>query len=89
MKVPIIKKTKDYGKFDFIKWNRSLSNSNLNRLETENKKNFQMHLFPIVVDKNFQIVDGQHRFQVCKTNKWDVYYVQDNESLEGVQDYYE
>ena len=84
-----VQRSFDYNKFKFVKWNRDLNKSNLLKLESENKKKFQMHLFPIVVDKKLNIIDGQHRFQVCKANGWEVFFLQDKEELKGTDDYYE
>tara|TARA_B100000809_G_C15016290_1_gene486796 strand:- start:8 stop:814 length:807 start_codon:yes stop_codon:yes gene_type:complete len=76
---PIINKTNDYGKFSFVYFNRDINTTNLKGLIAENKKLFQMHLFPIIVDTDYKILDGQHRFIACKKNNWPVFFVTSEE----------
>jgi len=75
MEAPVIIKETDYSKFTLISWNRELSPQNMDKLEVENKKEFKMQYFPILVDANLNVIDGQHRFSVCKNNNWPVYYI--------------
>jgi hypothetical protein len=72
---PMINKSDNYDQFKFIDWNRELNQSNITKLTNENIKNFKMHLFPIIVDENHRIIDGQHRFTACKNEGWHVYYI--------------
>jgi len=85
IKPPKIKKTQNYDKFNLIDWNRSIHKNNVDSLVNENKKEFKMHLFPIVVDSDLNIIDGQHRFTACMENEWPVYYIE----KENVEEYYE
>lgn len=72
--------TTDYSKFKFYKSNRPVrKNPDLeNSLLNENKLEYN----PIVVDKNYYIVDGQHRFTICKNNNLELYYTVDPEASE-------
>jgi hypothetical protein len=74
--VMIIQKTKDYSKFNLLKWNRPIDQKNVKKLIDENKKQFNFDSFPILVDENFSIIDGQHRFMACKQLGCDIYYIQ-------------
>jgi hypothetical protein len=72
---PKIQKSLDYSKFKKIKWNRQLDDNNFKKLLKENIKIFQLHKFPIIVTTNYEIIDGQHRFEVSKKLKSPIYYI--------------
>lgn len=72
-----IKTSFNYDSFKLIDWNREINKQNLGKLISLNKKRFQMHLFPILVSKEFEIIDGQHRFTACKEIGCPVYYIVD------------
>jgi hypothetical protein len=72
---PEIRKTANYDIFKMIKWNRSLNRPNVIKLIEENRKHFQLHKFPILVTKDFKIIDGQHRFNAAKELGSPVYYI--------------
>jgi len=74
---PEIKKTTDYSRFTRLDWNRSIDATNFNRLLKENEKEFQLHKFPIIVTPSFEIIDGQHRYEVSKRIGSPVYYIVD------------
>lgn len=76
-----IYKTKDYSKFIVDdEYNRDVNESNVKKI----KKSITTYgdhgaVFPIVVDNNFRIIDGQHRFTARKEMNLSIYYVQDIE----------
>lgn len=72
---PEIKKSYNYDQFKKIAWNRSLDKSNLAKLIEENRKDFKLHNFPIIVTEDMKVVDGQHRLQVAKELGSPVYYI--------------
>jgi len=74
-KVPQICVTVDYNAFKIISFNRQINPRNLSRIVTQAQKDFKLHLFPIIVNENMEIIDGQHRFTACKTHGWPVYYI--------------
>lgn len=81
----IIHSTKDYGMFSFLKENRPLRGEHVLALTKAITKNNMLAYNPIIVNKNFQIIDGQHRFIVAKNNELDLYYViRENASVEDV-----
>jgi hypothetical protein len=56
--------TKDYDKFEPINGNRSLNQLHINRLKQSIKEEYlETH---IIVNANYEIIDGQHRFTVIK-----------------------
>lgn len=68
-------KTKDYSIFKFADFNRKIHEGNVKKLLELNKVENNLHLFPIVVDKKFVVIDGQHRLEVCKRLGSPVYYI--------------
>ena len=82
---PTILKSLNYDSFSLIGWNRSITENNVKKLVKENEKEVKMHLFPIIVDSNLSIIDGQHRFETCKRLKLPVYYI----IKSGANDHYE
>lgn len=65
-------KTRDYDKFNLIKGNRTINMEQVVKL----KRSFQEKQLPIpiIVDKSMNILDGQHRWYVCKENNLDLYF---------------
>jgi hypothetical protein len=74
---PEVKRSTNYDIFKKIDWNRSICKLNLAKLVKENRDNFQLHRFPILVTKDFKIIDGQHRYEVAKEIGSPVYYIMD------------
>jgi hypothetical protein len=80
-----IYETKDYSKFKHILGNRVLDPRNLMVIENSVQKNGYI-LNPIKVNKDFEIIDGQHRFHVLRKMGMPIhYYVDDNAVLKDVQ----
>jgi len=71
-----ISKTKDYSKFKFLKGNRQLDRRNINTLIDSIKNNNLLSCNPIIVNSKMEVIDGQHRLEVCKKLKLEVYYVE-------------
>lgn len=71
-KVTDIRKTNDYDKFKNIVGNRDLRGTNYNRLIQSMEK--KQLIIPILVNSQFEIIDGQHRFEVCRTLGLPLYY---------------
>jgi len=83
---PRIETTYDYDKFNFIKFNRKINKCNFDKLKVETKKDFKMHLFPVTVDIDYNIIDGQHRFMVCKEIGAPIYFIKTNSRAVGIED---
>lgn len=76
--------TRDYSKFQSLHGNRMLNLAHIKRL-TDSMSQKQL-VCPIIVNHNFQIIDGQHRFTVCKELSLPVYYIKvDSYGLKEVQ----
>ena len=83
---PRIQKTTNYGIFRHLNFNRNLDKTNLTKLRKQTEKRFQMHKFPIIVNKNYEIIDGQHRFEVCRDMGTPVYYIVENKEQAEISD---
>ena len=65
--------TYDYGKFKHIEGNRQLDQGNCRKLLASMKRNDSK--VPIIVTKDFHVIDGQHRLFVRKQLLLPVYYI--------------
>jgi hypothetical protein len=66
-------KTTDYHLFSFISGNRKVNMAHARRLEKSFSK--RQLLSPIIVNEHYQIIDGQHRYTVCKKLSLPIYYL--------------
>lgn len=66
-------KTYDYSLFSFIKGNRAVNASHLRGLENSMKDNYLFTI--IIVNENYEIIDGQHRFTIISKLLLPVYYI--------------
>lgn len=67
-----ILKTTDYSLFKKVKGNRTVNRANLNAIVTSMEQ--QQLITPIMINEKYEIIDGQHRFEACKTLKLPVYF---------------
>lgn len=74
----IYKKTKDYDKFKFFGFNRPLNEGLVKRLMDSISQIGYMDGSVITVDKDYAILDGQHRFTACMRLGLDINYVISN-----------
>jgi len=82
-----IKKTKSYDQFNILKFNRPLKKSQLRNLTNSIKKNNMLHLHPIIVDSDMNVIDGQHRLEVASELKASIYYlVDDNVDMDHIME---
>lgn len=72
----IINSTTDYDKFNLLTYNRPINESHVHRLMKLMRVDNQTDIFPIVVDKDFNVVEGQHRLAAAKALKIPIYYIQ-------------
>lgn len=85
---PEIMLTKNYSKFKLHQKNRKINYSKVERLAAAIDKINLLPIYPIVVNKKFEILDGQHRFEAAKSIKADIYYLvsESNYGIENVAD---
>lgn len=80
-----IEHTYDYDKFKFVGINRQVIKKHaMSIADAINLRNL-LHLFPVIIDLNWNVMDGQHRISACKIIqaskllRLPVYYIQDPE----------
>ena len=71
--------TREYARFRMVNGNRQLNDRKINRIMREMADgNDMMRYYPIQVQENkdrLDILDGQHRFWICRHLKRPVYYI--------------
>ena len=68
-----IKVTKNYEQFSYIKGNRIINTNHLNKIVKSMEGKYVPN--PIIVNGNYEILDGQHRFEACKELGLPLYYM--------------
>lgn len=67
--------TKDYDKFKVLESNREIKRPLVKMLE-ESIEIWNLTLYkPMIVLKDFSIIDGQHRFEACKNLEEEIHYI--------------
>lgn len=75
--------TSDYSKFKSIEGNGEVDGGHVSKIIREFKEVGQLN--PIIVNSDFEVVDGQHRLEACKKSKRNVeYIIVDNDSLKAI-----
>lgn len=64
--------TTDYTKFKDISGNRLKNKLHLKRLKSSIERGYLMTI--IIVNENYEIIDGQHRFNILKELNYPIYY---------------
>lgn len=67
-----VRKTNDYGKFKFVDGNRDIEKTAILKKSISENGWYRQ---PILVNENFQIIEGQHRFVVCKELMLPIEYI--------------
>ena len=65
--------TNDYSKFKTLKGNRKLNKLHVKRLRESFAKAYL--LSPVIVNENFEIIDGQHRFEAAREMQLPVNFI--------------
>ena len=78
-------RTNDHTRFKKINGNRAVNKLHLNRLIESINNDDLTHAVPIVVNEQFEIIDGQHRFDACLFLNKPIYYIIVQGSLKEVQ----
>jgi len=74
--------TKNYDKFNFVETNRDINNANLKGIENSILEiGIQV---PIVVNSNYEIIEGQHRFIALRKNNMVIPYIMSKNASEGI-----
>lgn len=79
-----IRVTKNYDQFDTIKGNRKIDLKYLTKLVKSMAEEYIP--VPIIVNSNFEVLDGQHRLEACKVNQLPLYFIiSDDMDLESIR----
>lgn len=62
----LVQETSDYDVFQILNCNRKLHKSNLKKLNISIQQANLLKSRPILIDKEFNVIDGQHRLEVAK-----------------------
>lgn len=71
-----IERTSDYDKFQSIHGNRDVKDAHVERLAEEIVARDLTPYFPVLINENWEVIDGQHRLEVCRRLELPVYYIQ-------------
>lgn len=72
--------TDNYSVFGKIIGNRPISEFNFNKLRSKIEKMNLLHLFPIVVNKKYEVCDGQHRLKVARILGLPIYFTVEDDA---------
>lgn len=68
--------TRDYSRFKNIQGNRTLNERKIDKIINDIEDGFDMLRYcPIIVDKDMNVIDGQHRLQVARDLGSNIWYV--------------
>jgi hypothetical protein len=77
-----IKSTSDLNRFSFLEGNRRIVKPHLNRLIRAIEQENLLAYNPILVTRNHEVIDGQHRLVAARKLNLPIYYIE-METLEG------
>ncbi len=69
-----INKTTDYKKFGTINGNRNINQTHLKHLAASILQHNMLEANPIIVNSKMEVIDGQHRLEVARSNNLPIYY---------------
>jgi len=72
-------KTNEHEIFTFRNDNREINESHVLELVKKITENDYLRFVPIIVNSEFQVIDGQHRLEAAKRLKKDIYYIVDDD----------
>lgn len=75
--------TTNYKQFKDLSYNREVDKAHVKRLVKSIQKKNLLHLNPIIVSKDMEIIDGQHRLEAAKALKLPIHYIMSEEPFEG------
>jgi hypothetical protein len=75
MTTPQVKYTGDLDQFKFPQINRSLDKDHVGRLAASIKKTNLLSTNPIIVNKQMEVIDGQHRLAAAEVAGVGIYYI--------------
>lgn len=82
--IPQILVTHDYSLFKRLKGNRQVNLAHVEALKKSMKEQPLLKVKPLLVNKNFEVIDGQHRLQAAKELGQPIYYIIEENADYGV-----
>lgn len=76
--IPKLQATSNYEMFKIIDSNREINKNHLRKLINSITAKNLLYLFPLVINKKMEVIDGQHRLSAAKSLGIPVYYMIDN-----------
>lgn len=81
----VVGSTTDYNQFKIVASNRTIKKSNVTKLMKSFKVTKGMlKSHPIIVDRNLNVIDGQHRLEACKKMGIPVHYLISDDVIESI-----
>lgn len=71
----MINMTTNYSLFKKHERNRDLEDPNLKKIKNSIKARNLLHLRPILIDKDYRVIDGQHRLKIAEELQIPIYYL--------------
>lgn len=81
---PKILVTTNYDIFKSLNFNRDKSKEHINNIVKMLKKENLLHLHPIIVNEQMELIDGQHRLEAAKELNLPVYYIKSKVSYQHI-----
>jgi hypothetical protein len=77
--MPTIQKTRNYKQFKLLHFNRDINLNHVNSLKIAIETKNKLCVNPIIVNSDYEVIDGQHRLQAAKELNVDIFYIVDEE----------
>lgn len=71
-----IQRTNDYSIFKKMEGNRPIDRYHIKKLSESISKDNQLSIHPIIVNKDFFVIDGQHRLEAARSLGIEIFYIQ-------------
>lgn len=81
--VAAVQSTDQYSLFKIVHSNRPVDDTHVKKLMAAIEKKNLLHLNPIVVNGNMEVIDGQHRLKAAKMLRVPIYYMIDKDINHG------
>jgi hypothetical protein len=72
-------KSTEFHKFKLLEYNRDINKAHVEKLKNELSQRNDLHLKPLIMTPDLEIIDGQHRFTAAQEMKIPIYYLIDYE----------
>lgn len=79
------KSTTDYKQFKDLSYNREVDKAHVKRLVKSIREKNLLHLNPIIVSKDMEVIDGQHRLEAAKELKLPIHYIMSEDAFDGTE----